>query len=207
MEDLRTSGMEFDNLDASLAGMSERLRVLGVSPLWMLYEAGSADSPTDFQRVLNRLFPREDGVTWAGPGIVSSAGVDLESLEADKIWRPVAKKTRAIAAIEEDLGQAKAELKEALQAAAAELWAQRDTASRQPADAVESSPAPDPEADNARVCPKCGGQSKPDAAFCTHCGAGLQAALNCHGCGAERESDGNYCPYCGSSTRLTAAST
>ena len=191
--------MQFENLDAALAGMSERLQMLGVSPLWMLHETASADSaPTYFQRVLNRLLPREDGVTWAGPGIVTSAGVDLESLEADKIWRPVPKEHRETAEIEQDLVEAKAELKEALQAAAAELWAQRDTTSRQPVEGDETSPAPEPEADQARVCPKCGGRSKPDAAFCTHCGAGLQVALNCHGCGAERESDGNFCPYCGS---------
>ena len=50
VEDLRASGMQFDNLDAALAGMSERLRVLGVSPLWMLHETGSADSRPPISR-------------------------------------------------------------------------------------------------------------------------------------------------------------
>ena len=89
LKSLRARGMVFDQLDSSLAKMRARLNVLGVAPLWMLHENGSAEStPTKLEVIMNQLLLRLDGLSWAGPGIVSSSGVDLESLEVDQVWSP-----------------------------------------------------------------------------------------------------------------------
>ena len=157
--------------------------MLRVAPLWMLHEDGSAEStPTELQTVLNELIPRLDGLKWAGPGIVASANVDLESLEFDQVWPPFAQKERGTAEIERDLTQAKTELRVALKAAATELWAQRGVTSESQAEGD--------------TCPRCAGQAKPGAAFCKFCGIRFPST-ECHGCGAEREPDGAFCPHCG----------
>lgn len=137
---LRATGLDLDRLEDSLAKMRARLRVLRVAPLWMLHENGSAEStPTEFQTVLSQLILRQDGLIWAGPGIVASATVDLESLEVNQIWRPFAERVRGTAEIERDYVEARTEFREALKAAANELWAQREPISKLPAQALESS--------------------------------------------------------------------
>ena len=123
---LRALGAEFERLDSSLAKMCARLRLLRVAPLWMLHENGSAQSvPTKFEAVLNQLIPRQDGLKWAGPGIVASASVDLVFVEADQIWPHFVKGERGTADIEHELIQAKKTLKRALSAAAEERRARR----------------------------------------------------------------------------------
>ena len=82
---------------------------------------------------------------------------DLESLEADGIWPPLAQKHRRTAEIERDLNRAKDELKGPLKAAAAEVWAQREV---KPASPIES----------AGNCRGCGAERETDGSYCPDCG-------------------------------------
>ena len=198
LRSLRARGMVFDQLDSSLAKMRARLKVLGVAPLWMLHENGSAEStPTKLEVVANQLLLRQDGLSWAGPGIVSSSGVDLESLEVDQVWSPSVEPKRGSVEVEREFAQAKKELQEALRVAAADVWAKRETTADREDVIREDSPAFAAKATHDRVCPECAQVSSSDAAFCTYCGASLKPVRYCQGCGAERETDGSFCPDCG----------
>ena len=68
LRSLRARGMVFDQLDSSLAKMRARLKVLGVAPLWMLHENGSAEStPTKLEVVVNQLLLRWTGCLGPDP--------------------------------------------------------------------------------------------------------------------------------------------
>ena len=198
LKSLRARGMVFDQLDSSLAKMRARLNALGVAPLWMLHENASAEStPTKLEGIMNQLLLRLDGLSWAGPGIVSSSDVDLESLEVEKVWPPPAEAKRGSAEIEQELAQAKRDLQVALKAAASDLWARGETSASREDVTSDGSSAFAAKAAPDLSCPECGEVSASDAAFCTYCGASLKPVRNCQSCGAERRTDGNFCPDCG----------
>src|ERR1700758_3156692 len=52
------------------------------------------------------------------------------------------------------------------------------------------------------LCPKCKSDNLPDAAFCSECGAKLEAA--CPSCGLGNPPDSKFCRKCGSGLGVTA---
>ena len=53
------------------------------------------------------------------------------------------------------------------------------------------------------TCPRCGGESRPGAVFCSDCGANLGGA--CPACGAPRRGAGRFCETCGAPLGAAAA--
>ncbi|MBN1994665.1 MAG: zinc ribbon domain-containing protein [Anaerolineae bacterium] len=54
------------------------------------------------------------------------------------------------------------------------------------------------EGDDRRAgCPNCGATLKPNAKFCSECGAPIKTQKFCSQCGAELESGAKFCPECG----------
>ena len=54
-----------------------------------------------------------------------------------------------------------------------------------------------PGQESTRTCPKCGNATRPDAAFCSHCGASFNVARTCTKCGFFNRSGAVFCGRCG----------